>query len=196
MALAKTESSIETLLSTYRKAEISSLNSTLTAQPYPAPYPDAWPNKKSAFLAIANETKRARKDYVRTMKDEAEMRAMLEIKGAIGTATRDLYRNSSAAVYKENQAIVSSAGAAGEDKQIPLLDPYEENTPVTTITTTTRTRTGAKVPISDNDKAIVAGNSKYAFALWSLVPPLVYIFLILLVRSLFWIFSFLTAEAE
>lgn len=129
---------------------------------------------------------------MRTMKDEAEVRAMLEMKGAIGTATRDLYGNSSAAVYKENEAIASSAGAAGGDEQISFLDPYEKNTP----TTSTTKRAGAIVLIPDNDKAIVAGNSKYAFALWSLVIPLVYIFLILLVRGLFWIFSFLTAEAE
>lgn len=123
------------------------------------------------------------------MKDEAELRAMMEMKGAIAIATRDLYENSSTAVYKEDEAIAADAG--GGDEQIPLLDSYEENTP--TITT----RTGAGVLIADNeDEAIVAGNSKYASALWSLVIPLVYAFLILLVRGLFRIFSFLMAEAE
>lgn len=190
IALAETESSIIALLSTYRKAEISSLNSTLTAQSSPA-QSDACASKQPAFLAAADETKRALEDYVRTMKEEEELRAMREIRGAIGNVTRNLYENSSTA--KENEAI-----AAGGDERIPLAD--EENTPTTPIE--------AKVLIADEDEAIDAGRSKYAStsitaretpqhkALWPLAIPLVYVFLTLLVRGLFWIFSFLMAEAE
>lgn len=128
---------------------------------------------------------------MRTMKEEKELRAMREIRGAIGNVTRDLYEDSSTA--KENEAI-----AAGGDEQIPLAD--EENTATTP--------TGAKVLTADEDEAIDTGRLKYAStsttarerpqhkALWPLVIPLVYVFLTLLVRSLFWIFSFLIAEAE
>lgn len=188
IALAETESSIIALLSTYRKAEISSLNSTLTAQPSPA-QSDACSSKEPAFLAAADETKRALEDYVRTMKEEEELRAMREVRGAIGSFTRDLYENSSAA--KENKAI-----ATGGHERIPLDD--EENRPTTP--------TGAKVLIADEDEAIDARRLKCAStaretpqhkALLPLAIPLVYIFLTLLVRGLFWIFHFfLMAEAE
>lgn len=116
------------------------------------------------------------------MKEEEELRAMREIKGAIGSVTRDLYENSSAA--KRNEAI-----AAGGDERNSLDD--EENSPTTP--------TGAKLRIADDDEAIYAERLKNAStaretpqhkALWPLAIPLVYIFLTLLVRGLFWIFSF------
>ena len=128
---------------------------------------------------------------------------MMEMSGAIGIATRDLYGHSSSSAVNENEEIAAGAGVG--DEQIPL-NSDEENTPPTT--TTTRTR--AKVLIADKeDEAIDAGNSNYASstairarerpqhtALWSLVIPLAYILLILIVRGFVWIFSFLMAEAE
>lgn len=151
---------------------------------------------------------------MRTMKDEAEVRAMMEMSGSIGIATRDLYRNSSSSAVKENEAISAGAGGGASGgasvggEQIPL-DSDEDITPPTT-TTTTKTRTRAKILIADkDDEVIVAGNSKYASstaitarerpqnkALWSLFIPLAYILLILIVRGLVWIFSFFMAEAE
>lgn len=125
------------------------------------------------------------------MKEEEKLRAMRKIRGALGSATRDLYENSSAA--KGDEAIV-----AGGNDQIPLDD--EENT-LTTMT-------GAKMLIAGEDETIYARKLKHAStsiraretpqhkALWPLVIPLVYVFLTLLVRGLVWIFSFLMAEAE
>lgn len=125
------------------------------------------------------------------MKEEEELRAMREIRGVFGSVTRDLHEKSSTA--KENGAI-----AAGGDDQIPLAD--DENTPTTP--------TDAKILITDEDEAMDAGRLQYASAtttaretpqhktLWPCAVPLVYVFLTLLVRGLFWIFSFLMAEAE
>lgn len=125
------------------------------------------------------------------MKEEEELRAMREKRGVLGSVTRDLYENSSTA--KETGAI-----AAGGDDQIPRAE--EENT--------TTTPAGVEILNADEDEARDAGRLKYASAtttaretpqhnvLWPWAVPLLYAFLTLLVRGLFWIFSSLMAEAE
>lgn len=125
---------------------------------------------------------------MRAMKEEEELRAMKEIRGVLGSVTRDLYEKSSTA--EENGAI-----AAGEDDQIPLAE--EENTPTTPA--------GAKILNADEGEARDDGRLKYSTtaretpqhtALWPWAIPLVYVFLTLLVRGLFWTFAFLIGEAE
>lgn len=205
IALAETESSITALLSTYKKAEISSLNSTLlTAHPFPAPS-DANLSKKPAFHAAADdddETKRALEDYLRIMKEAEELRAMRERKGVLDSSTtRDCYEN--ALIAKEKRTI-SAAG---------IFPPAEEEN------TSTITMVEAEILNSDDDKdddddALGAEKSKSKYnstttttrempqqqqqhaLLWPWVVPLVYTFLTLLVRSAFWIVSFITTEGE
>lgn len=136
------------------------------------------------------------------MKEEEELRAMRERRGMLGGTTRDCYET--VLIAKENGAIV----AVGDDKALPS---EEENT--TTITTPP-----AAVEIlnaNDHDEdARGFERSKYASAtttarerqqqqqqqqkhalLWPWIVPIVYIFLILLVRGLFSIFSFLLMTA-
>lgn len=125
------------------------------------------------------------------MKEEKELKAMREIRGVLGTVTRDIYDNSSTA--KENEAI-----ATGGDDQIPQAE--EENK--------TTMPAGAEILNADENEARQAGRFIYPSAtttaretlqhnaLWPWAVPLVYVFLTLLVRGLFWIFSFLIAESE
>lgn len=125
------------------------------------------------------------------MKQEQELKAMREIKGVLGSVPRDLYDSSSTA--KVNGVI-----AVGGHDQIPQAE--EENT--------TTMPAGAKRLYADEDEARHAGRLKYPSttttaretlqhnALWPWAVPLIYVFLTLLVRGLFWIFSFVMAEAE
>ena len=141
------------------------------------------------------------------MKEEEDLRAMSERRGMLGGITRDCYENS--LIAKEGGSI-----ATARDNKISAAE--EANTKTTLAGAGAETLTeedhdddigrGARSKLKSKQSSTpttarkMPQQEQQCALLWPWVVPLVYIFLMLLLRSLFWIFSSLllmtTTERE
>lgn len=126
------------------------------------------------------------------MKEEEDLRAMRGRRGMLGGITRDCYENSLMA--KERRSIAT----AGDNKMSAAEEVNTKTTPAgaraETITVEDHRGgvgrgAGSKQSSSPTRARETPQDEQQCALLWPWVVPLVYIFLIVLLRSLFWIFS-------